>query len=475
MKDRNDWSVIEGAVRERMRSRNMQDAVIAEIVRRVRLVYEGESGRVDWNTIGDLRPEDTIDLETLGDEGASRETLKGLAIIKLNGGLGTTMGLSVPKSVIEVKPGLNFLEIMKLQVEHLRKTHSIETPLLFMNSFYTRDDTLAHPGIRSLNENCPGKLPADFLQNMAPRLLRDSLLPLGDGSQDSHWCPPGHGDVFLALFTTGLLDRLIENGYRVAFLSNGDNLGATADPNILRYFLSEGLEFASEVTPKTRADLKGGVLYRRRGPEGEVGPIELLETAQVPDEHLSDFQDVNRFAYFNINNLWVNLEALRERLRRGSLELSLIVNPKEVDGTPVLQLETAMGAAIGRFDRTRVIIVPRRRFAPVKNCADLLVRRSDAYTLESDYRLEMNPTRKLSEPVVILDDRFYKKLPDFEKRFLEAPSLVAASSFEVRGPVIFDRPVKISGQVCLENPDATDRLVSELSRDAFQDETIAFP
>ena len=474
MKNKNDWSTIENAVRERMRSRDMQEAVIAEIVRRVRLVHAGESGRVDWNTIGDLRPEDTIELEALGEGGGSRETLGGLAIIKLNGGLGTTMGLSVPKSVIEVKPGLNFLEIMRRQVQHLRQTYSIETPLLFMNSFNTRADTLAHPGIRSLNENCPGNLPADFLQNMAPRLLRDSLLPFGDGSADSHWCPPGHGDVFLALFATGLLDRLIENGYRVAFLSNGDNLGATADPNILRYFLSEGLEFASEVTPKTKADLKGGVLYRRRSPDGGVGPIELLETAQVPDERLPDFQDVNRFAYFNINNLWVNLEALRSRLQSGSLELSLIVNPKEVDGTPVLQLETAMGAAIGRFARTRVIIVPRRRFAPVKNCADLLVRRSDAYTLEADYRLEMNPARKLSEPVVILDDRFYKKLPDFEQRFGVAPSLVAASSFEVRGPVIFDRPVAVSGQVCLENPAPTDRSISELQRDAFEDETIVF-
>src|SRR5690606_15683669 len=129
----------------------------------------------------------------------------------------------------------------------------------------------------------------------------------------------------------GLLDQLIAAGYRYAFLSNGDNLGATVDANILQYFAAQKLDFMSEVTPKTRADLKGGVLYHN----GRA--IELLETAQVEPQHLDDFCDVNRFAYFNINNLWVNLESLRDRLAEGDFELSLIRNPKTVDGQEILQ------------------------------------------------------------------------------------------------------------------------------------------
>lgn len=467
-----NFQEIEKAVRERMTSRELAPPVIDEFVRRVRLVHAGETGKTPWNEIGDLRDEDYADLEKLpepADDGASTEKLGKLVVIKLNGGLGTSMGLTRAKSLIPVKDGDNFLQIIRKQILRLRERSGTAIPLLFMDSFNTQADTLADPGIAELNQSIG--LPADFLQNMAPRIDRETLLPIGDGSDDAHWCPPGHGDIFLALQVTGILDQLIEKGYRVAFLSNGDNLGATVDPRLLDYFLGEDLEFMSEVTPKTAADLKGGVLFRRKDGDDRAR-IELLETAQVPDEHLQDFQDIERFSHFNINNLWVNLEALRDRLSRGGLELALIVNPKQHEGQDILQLETAMGAAVGQFDRSRVMIVPRSRFAPVKSCADLFVRRSDAYILNAEtLSLEKNPDRSLGEPIVRLSDD-YKKLADFERLVVQPPSLKDCEALDVSGPVVFDRTIHLRGKVSLTTNRSDGAPVSAAGKVDFQDETI---
>ena len=168
------------------------------------------------------------------------------------------------------------------------------------------------------------------------------------------WCPPGHGDLYTALLTSGMLEALLDGGYRYAFVSNSDNLGAVLDPRILAWVARERLPFAMEVTERTEADRKGGHLARR----GDR--YVLRETAQTPKEDLDALQDISRHRYVNTNNLWVDLAALRDVLeeRSGVLGLPLIVNQKNVDpgdkSTPeVFQLETAMGAAIGVFDGAR--------------------------------------------------------------------------------------------------------------------------
>ena len=43
--------------------------------------------------------------------------LNKLAVLKLNGGLGTTMGCVGPKSVIEVREGMTFLDLSVRQIE----------------------------------------------------------------------------------------------------------------------------------------------------------------------------------------------------------------------------------------------------------------------------------------------------------------------------------------------------------------------
>jgi UTP--glucose-1-phosphate uridylyltransferase len=113
-----------------------------------------------------------------------------------------------------------------------------------------------------------------------------------------------------------------------------------------------------------------------------------------------------------------------------------------------------MGAAIGSFADAQLLLVPRTRFAPVKTTDDLLVLRSDVYTLSDDFVVAPVPERADNLPYVELDPKFYKLLDDFERRFPEgAPSLREAERLIVHGDVTFGRAVRVRGAVELEAPE----------------------
>jgi len=185
--------------------------------------------------------------------------------------------------------------------------------------------------------------------------------------------------------------------------------------------------------------------------------VVLRETAQVPGGDTS-FTDVERWRWYNTNNVWIDLRALSELQAAdpASPALPLIVNRETVDprdpaSTPVIQLESAMGAAIGSIPGARAVQVPRSRFAPVKASDDLLVVRSDAYELSSDG--QMRPRFDGPGPVVTLDKRFYKLLPDFEQRFPAGPpSLRRCRRFAVGGDVTFGAGIVAVGDVRVAGP-----------------------
>ncbi|MEA2294954.1 MAG: UTP--glucose-phosphate uridylyltransferase, partial [Solirubrobacteraceae bacterium] len=333
-----------------------------------------------------------------------------------------------------------------------REATGARIPLVLMNSFATREASLkalaAHDGIEA-------DVPTDFVQNKEPKVLADTLEPAEwPANPDLEWCPPGHGDLYTSLQSSGMLERLLDEGYRYAFVSNVDNLGAVLEPRILAWFADSGAPFASEAIDRTEADKKGGHLALR--PDGS---LVLREVAQTPEEDLETFQDTSRHRFFNANNLWIDLEALAAVLRkRGSvLGLPLIVNRKTVDpgdksSTPVIQLETAMGAAIGVFDGAVALHVPRPRFLPVKTTDDLLVLRSDAYEITPDWHVGLAGGRERA-PYVQLDSDVYKLVRDFEARFPAGPpSLAACEALTVRGDVTFGRDVVVRGVVELEGP-----------------------
>ena len=369
-------------------------------------------------------------------------------VIKLNGGLGTSMGMTGPKSLLPVKEGLTFLDVIVRQVSSLRERHGARVPLVLMNSFATRDASLD-----ALPADVEVDVPVDFVQNKIPKVLADGYGPAEwPANPDLEWCPPGHGDLYTALQSSGMLERLLDEGYQYAFVSNVDNLGAVLDPRILAWFAASGAPFASEAIDRTEADKKGGHLARRDG------GLVLRESAQVADDDQDAFQDTSRHRFFNANNLWIDLRALDAVLKASGpvLGLPLIVNRKTVDpadrtSPPVIQLETAMGAAIGVFDGAAALHVPRERFLPVKTTSDLLVLRSDAYVLEDDGRMRLADGRE-SAPLVFLGDEF-KLLRDFDARFPDGPpSLAAAERLTVDGDVMFGKDVVVRGTVRVDGP-----------------------
>lgn len=379
-------------------------------------------------------------------------------VIKLNGGLGTSMGMDRAKSLLPVKDGKTFLDIMVEQVLALRAEHGVELPLVFMNSFRTRDDTLAalagHP------ELAVDGLPLDFMQSQEPKLRTDDLTPV-DWAPDPtlEWCPPGHADVYPSLLHTGLLAALLARGYRWAFISNSDNLGAVADPVIAGWLQAESVPFALESCRRTPADRKGGHLAVRKAD----GRLVLRESAQTAPEDTAALQDLDRHRYCNSNNLWVDLAVLDEQLAAtgGVLDLPLIRNVKTVDPSDasspeVVQIESAMGSAVQAFAGARSILVDRDRFVPVKTTNDLLVLRSDAYELSAGSVLRKAPARAgRDDPFVDLNPKVYKLLPAFEQRFPDGPpSLAEAGSLVVQGDVIFGAGVRVVGDVVVGGTDA---------------------
>ena len=414
--------------------------------------YEERLRRGEQGMLPELQPlTDVPGAEGLPD--ADGSALERAVVLKLNGGLGTSMGMTKAKSLLEVKDGHSFLDVIARQVLDLRERHRAQIPLLVMNSFATRDDTLA--ALEKYPELEIEGLPLDFVQGKVPKLLADSFEPVSWPDDPAlEWAPPGHGDVFTSLATSGMLGTLLERDYQYVFMSNSDNLGAVLEPRILGWFAREQLPFLSEVVDRTEGDRKGGHLARRRDPGGLV----LRETAQVPDEDTEAFEDVDRHRYFNCNNIWVNLRALQRTLeeRGGVLGLPMIVNRKTVDpndasSPEVVQLETAMGAAIGVFEGAAALHVPRARFAPVKTTSNLLVVRSDAYELADDWTVRLAPEREAA-PIAELSNEF-KLLRDFEERFRAGPpSLVQAERLEVEGDVRFGADVAVRGRVRVEGP-----------------------
>jgi len=439
------------AHRDRMESEGMPELAIRAFLRALR-ISRGEGGQTEMPETS-IEPVESIPrAESLASFAeAGRAALGQAVVIKLNGGLGTSMGLSGPKSLLPVRTGHTFLDLIARQVLWQRSEAEVDLPLLLMNSFRTRA-----PSLEALSRypDLAGDLPLDFLQHKVPRIDVESGRPISwPRAPELEWCPPGHGDLYAALASSGLLARLRERGFRYAFVSNADNLGGTLDPSILGWFASRELPFAMEVAERTEADKKGGHLARREG------RLALREVAQCPDADREAFQDVSRHRYFNTNNLWLNLDALAERLEASpeGLPLPVIRNEKSVEpdasgGPRCVQLETAMGAAIECFEGAEAICVPRSRFVPVKTTNDLLALWSDVFEVTHDARVVAASPDRQRALVIDLDSAYYRNVDDLMLRFPDgAPSLAQCSRLVVRGDHRFGAGISVLGDVLLED------------------------
>ncbi len=438
----------------RMAAAGCPESAIDAFAQQYRRLQAGETGYIRESGILPVEQlPDAMNLPNPGD--AEALGLDGLVVIKLNGGLGTSMGLNGPKSLLPVHDGLSFLDLLARQILSLRQRSGVRLPLLLMNSFSTDPETqlalASHPEIGDQSS-----VPLSFLQGRVPKIDVDSLAPVDWPADPAKaWCPPGHGEIFQVLGQSGLLRQLLEAGYHTAFVSNIDNVGATVDHSLLAEFRRQSWNFMMEVADRTPADSKGGHLACRPG-DGYL----LRELAQCHPADVASFQDIVRHRYFNTNNLWIHLPTLADLLdlHGGFLDLPMIRNEKPVDPTQpdsprIYQLESAMGAAITHFPKSAAIRVPRSRFRPVKKTSDLLGLWSDAYAVSPDGRLDLMPERDGVAPIVVLDDRYHGLLDDLNRRLpFGAPSLIRCASLTLRGDVRFGRGVRVEGVVSLHAP-----------------------
>jgi len=386
---------------------------------------------------------ETIEFDNLISE------VKKVAIIKLNGGLGTSMGLDSPKSQLVVRDSLNFLEITCHQVLKFREKHKVDIPLIFMNSFNT--SVLTEKNLKKLNFSNPN-LPTSFIENKSPKISKtvvnnDFILKPAKYSKNPslEWAPPGHADIYPSLYESGLLDELILKGYEYLFISNIDNLGASFNFNIFEKYLHLDSDFVMEVATRTENDKKGGHLALKDG------KLILREVAQVSLDDEADFQDFNKYKYFNTNSIWVKAKSLKNLmdLYNGMLDLPIIINEKNINpidlnSEKIIQLETAMGSAITLFDNAKTILIPPKRFLPVKNTNNLLYLLSDLVFMNSDF--ELFPTKNI---IIELNSKFYRNVDDFFRRFKIIPSLKNCTSFKVTKDVIFDKREVFEGEVLI--------------------------
>ncbi|KAG0225649.1 UTP-glucose-1-phosphate uridylyltransferase [Actinomortierella wolfii] len=404
------------------------------------LAERSKGTKINWDKVKSPPEDQVVPYDNIP-KVTSSEHLNKLAVLKLNGGLGTTMGCVGPKSAIEVRDGMTFLDLSVRQIEYLNKAKNVNVPFILMNSFNTDEETK-----RIVQKYATHNIEIlTFNQSRYPRIKKDSLLPAPRSPYGdiSDWYPPGHGDLFDSLHNSGLLDQLIADGKEYVFVSNVDNLGATVDLGILNHMVETGAEFLMEVTDKTRADIKGGTLIDYEG------QIRLLEIAQVPSEHVEDFKSIKKFKIFNTNNLWVNLKAIKRVVEDRELNLEVIVNNKTTEtGEKVIQLETAVGAGIKHFKNAHGVNVPRSRFLPVKSTSDLFLVTSDLYSLNHG-ELSMNPKRMFNTvPLVKLGDHF-KKVNNFLARFSSPPHILELDHLTVTGDVSFGSDVTLKGTVII--------------------------
>lgn len=414
-------------------------------------LVSGNTGMIPEDSISPSP--DLVDATSI-DVSPDTALLSQTVVLKLNGGLGTGMGLDKAKSLLKVKGDDTFLDLTAKQVMKMRKDYGFNVKFMLMNSFSTSEDTLAffaekYPDLRAEEG-------LEMIQNKVPKLHATTFEPaVCESDPSNEWCPPGHGDLYAALVGSGRLDALIEGGYKYMFVSNSDNLGATLDLKILTHFAQEDAPFMMECCARTENDKKGGHLAVRKSDKQLI----LRESAMCADEDEAAFQDITKHRFFNTNNLWIRLDKLKEIVEKfgGFIPLPMIMNSKTVDpkddkSQKVVQLETAMGAAIECFQGATAIVVPRTRFAPVKKCNDLLLLRSDAYSIDSNFIPALNPACGGKAPVISLDSKKYKLVGKLEEATAGGiPSLVNCTRLTVKGLITMSDKTKFVGDVSIIN------------------------
>jgi UTP--glucose-1-phosphate uridylyltransferase len=353
-----------------------------------------------------------------------------IAIVKLNGGLGTSMGCTSPKSLIPCQPnGNTFLDTIIKQTQHMpwiKKT-------ILLNSFNTHTQTRAH-----LKKQHPNTIVEHVIQHAFPKIDKNTNKPLPTTSPNN-LNPPGHGSVYFDLYHSGILHQCEKENIHTLFISNADNLAATCDPHIATHMQKNNIPFLIELTPKTKNDTKGGTIINYKN------QLTLWEIAQVTPEQQTQF---TQQPVFNTNNIWVHIPTLIKTIESNKLTLDLIQNQKTQDNKPVIQLEYAMGSAIQSFPNAQALMVPRSRFFPIKKMNDLFLLLSDYCTFKPNGHLHWNTSQEIyidcQDPLNNVDT--------FLQQITIIPSIKHLDHLEISGNLHINSPIQLSGTIKLHVP-----------------------
>lgn len=448
-------------LKEKMQAFHMEEREVDLFLQQYDSLVQGERGFIYEKDLEGVPYGSIPTLESLDQYTENGDSLLNkCAIIKLNGGLGTSMGLNGPKSFLPVKGDKRFIDIVIDQVLSLRERTKSEIPLVLMNSAVTIKQT--EEFIDSIPEIKNQKTPYSFVHNSHPKILVDTLEPAKYPEEPTkEWNPAGHGDIYTSLVTSGILDTLIEQGIEYAFISNIDNLGATMNSALLGYMAETKAPFIMEVCHRREMDKKGGHLAK------SANGFILRERAQAAEEEISTFEDIHKYSYFNSNSIWINLKIFKEYInKKGLLKLPLIankksLNPSKPNSAKVYQLETAMGSAISLFDGALAVEIPQSRFRPVKKNNDLLLLWSDRFSLND--KGELIEVKGVTPSInVELDPKSFTFYTDLKERVVNTsiPSLKKCSNLSISGDVSIGANCVFIGDVSIVNNSNTQQVIS---------------
>jgi len=364
-------------------------------------------------------------------QGTTLRELASLVVVKLNGGLGTSMGCSGPKSLVCIAPNTRFIDWIIEQKEYADAQAGCCVP------FYTMNSAATAAAMKQAAVSLPS-----FLQWQFPRVdcntggvvMRNEVPSVA---------PAGHGNVYQAMYDAGLLYQWHNQGKTYLFISNSDNCGAVVDADILHAVSAGAYDAVMEVTSRTPLDKKGGIVV-----EKNQAPY-LIERSQCTPDQYALTEDIAQFSVFNTNSMWVRIAAIIQAIEAGTFQLPVLLNKKTVAGQSCVQFESAMGSALPLFQRTACVQVGRERFFPVKTTSDLLLLRSDLVTKETTGRLRY--TRPVTQlPIITLSDTYWN-VAAFNEAFEQVPSLKHVTQLTLRGPFIFKAGVVLKGDCLLEN------------------------
>lgn len=359
-----------------------------------------------------------------------------VAIIKLNGGLGTSMGCSGPKSLIPCRPsGESFMDII---IQQFKKSEHC-TSLTFLNSFNTSKETRDY-----MSTHHPSMPWNEIMQYPFQKIDQKTKKPF-PSKTPQFLNPPGHGSIYYDLYHSGKLFEYLSNGIDYIFISNADNLAAVFDPLIASYLKKSNCPFLIELTKKKASDIKGGTIVSING------TLKLWEIAQVTPEQNKTFEQQ---PVFNTNNIWVNVHALIQAIESKTLILDLMLNKKSNNTHSFIQLEYAMGSAIQSFKKAEAIIVPRSRFFPVKRTCDLLRLKSDQVSITANGKLRWNTRNNVN----IECHAPFDSIDGFNQYFKCIPSLEHVKNLSIKGPVYFNHPISLIGTVKINIPETATPL-----------------